>query len=236
METTKITRRKIYEEIAGQIKSQIVKGGLKPGERLPSTKELTESYGVGRSTVREALSALKAWGLIDIRHGEGCYVKEADISEIGKPDFQTLIMNKQTILDLIEARKALEAANAALAAEKRTERDLTDLSAILLRMETNLGNETEGELADIQFHMALAKATQNSIMERLLETISGHMETAIRETRRLQMYSDRQESELLWREHKAIYEAVREQNAGEAQERMKKHLLHVEQVLTQFLT
>lgn len=236
MEIKKITKQKIYEEIANQIKEQLVSGVLKPGDKLPSTKELTERYAVGRSTVREALSALKAWGFIDIRQGEGCYVKEVNVSEVGKPDFQTLIMNKQTILELIEARKALEVSNAALAAEKRTEADLIALDAILQQMQLNLGNEAEGEQADFQFHLKLANATQNTIMVRLLETISGQMETAIRETRRLQMYANRQVSEKLWSEHQQIYDAVKQGDARKAEEAMRHHLFHVERVLTQFLT
>ena len=74
MEVTKLHKQNHYDEIAQQIKEMIVQGQLKMGDKLPSTKELSERFGVGRSTMREALSALKAMGLIEIRQGGACRV------------------------------------------------------------------------------------------------------------------------------------------------------------------
>ena len=185
MEISKISSRKIYEEIASQIKQQIVSGRLIPGEKLPSTRELSEMYQVGRSTVREALGALKAIGLLEIHQGEGSFVRTIKSEEMNMPSLESLLMNRETILELLEARKSLEVSNAALAAEKRTEEDLLNFEQILKAMEQGHGDEAKGEKADILFHLTLAKATHNSIMRRLLETISSQMELAIRETRRL---------------------------------------------------
>ncbi|MBP1154540.1 MULTISPECIES: FadR/GntR family transcriptional regulator [unclassified Paenibacillus] len=235
MEIQKIKSRKIYEVIADQIKEQIVSGGLKPGEKLPSTKELSERFQVGRSTVREALSALKAMGLVEIHQGEGSYVRSIESQDVGLPEFDSLLMSKETVLELIEARKALEIAGAAVAAEKRTDDDLRKFEAVLKRMEEHLGDEEEGERSDIEFHLILAEATHNSIIVRLIDSISSQMQTAIRETRRLEMYANRQVSIQLWREHQAVYEAIRGRNAAAAQEEMRRHLFHVEQILLKFL-
>ncbi|WP_331436810.1 FadR/GntR family transcriptional regulator [Gordoniibacillus kamchatkensis] len=106
---------------------------------------------------------------------------------------------------------------------------------MLKTMEANLGNEEEGERADVEFHRTLAAATHNSIMMRLLESISGQMELAIRETRRLQMYADKAVSKQLWMEHSAIYCAVRDGSPEAAQQAMRDHLLHVERMLEPFL-
>ncbi|MNI04490.1 HTH-type transcriptional regulator LutR [compost metagenome] len=235
MDIIRIAPRKIYEEIADQIKEQITSGKLLPGDKLPSTRELTERFQVGRSTVREALSALKAMGLVEIHQGEGSYVRKVNPSDVEMPPLESLIMSRITILELLEARKSLEISNAALAAEKRTEEDLKAFKLILELMKNNLGDETQGEKADIAFHLTLAKATHNSIIVRLLETISTQMELAIRETRRLQMYSNKSVSTQLWEEHQAIFEAIEAGNASLAQEKMKLHLFHVERVLLQFL-
>lgn len=235
MEIQKIRSRKIYEVIAERIKEQIVSGGLKPGEKLPSTKELSERFQVGRSTVREALSALKAMGLVEIHQGEGSYVRSIESQDVGLPEFDSLLMSKETVLELIEARKALEIAGAAVAAEKRTDDDLGKFEAVLKRMEEHLGDEEEGERSDIEFHLILAEATHNSIIVRLIDSISSQMQTAIRETRRLEMYANRQVSIQLWQEHQAVYEAIRGRNAAAAQEEMRRHLFHVEQILLKFM-
>lgn len=220
--------------MAKQLKQQIVNGRFQPGEKLPSTKELSERFQVGRSSVREALSALKAMGLVDIRQGEGCYVRMINPADIDIPEFDGLLMNPQTVLELLEARMALEVANAAIAARKRTDSDLQTLADVLKKMESHLGDEKVGEMADIAFHQALAQATHNTIMVRLLETISSSMETAIRETRRLFMFADKSVSERLWNEHRAIVDAVANRDADLAQEKMKAHLVHVEQLLNRF--
>lgn len=143
MDIQKISSRKIYEVIADQIKEQIISGQLKPGEKLPSAKELSERFQVGRSTLREALSALKAMGLVEIHQGEGSYVRSIESQDVDLPVFDALLMNRETVIELIEARKALEISNAALAAEKRNAEDITKLEEIIRNMENFLGNEQE---------------------------------------------------------------------------------------------
>lgn len=234
MEITRLNRRSSYEEITEQIKSQIMNGQLKPGEQLPSTKELSEQFAVGRSTMREALSALKAMGLIEIRQGEGCTVKSFNAAEM-ELKLASSMMSKAMLLDLLEARKALEVSNAALAAEKRNEHDLDVFRMSLKAMEHHFGDEREGEKADLSFHLTLAKATHNSVLVRLFESISDTMEAAIRETRRHYMYADENVSKQLWKEHKQIFIAIEAGDAKAAEEAMRSHLFHVERVLTQFL-
>ncbi|MEX2415355.1 MAG: FadR/GntR family transcriptional regulator [Paenibacillaceae bacterium] len=235
MEFTRIQHRKIHEEIAEQMKNQIITGKLIPGQKLPSTRELSEMYQVGMSTIREALSGLKAMGLVESHQGEGSYVKSIGSASMEMPSLESLLMNRETILELLEARKALEVANAGLAAEKRNEQNLVDLEQILNRMKSNLGNEAEGEKADLLFHQTLADSTHNSIMVRLLDTIASQMETVIRETRRLQMYSSASESEQLWREHCVIFNAIKAGEPSEAQAAMITHLQHVENILFRYL-
>lgn len=225
----------MYEIIAEQIKVQIIDGKLIPGQKLISAKELAESYQVGRSTIREALSALKAMGLIETKQGEGSYVRSTQASELMMPEFSALLMNKQTVIDILEAREALEVSNAFLAAGKRTTDDLQAFDHVLTLMSEHLGNEEAGEKADFLFHHTLVRATHNSVMVRLFETISSQMEVAIREARRVYMYGDESVSKQLWSEHEAIYAAVKSQNADLAQIEMKKHLSHVRKVLTPFL-
>jgi GntR family transcriptional repressor for pyruvate dehydrogenase complex len=98
----------MYEIIAEQIKNQIMSGALKPGERLPTSKELSERYQVGRSTVREALSALEVMGFIETRQGEGSTVKIFKSEDVGMPDFQSFLVSRITFDSPVLSKKVLE--------------------------------------------------------------------------------------------------------------------------------
>ncbi|SEM59417.1 FadR/GntR family transcriptional regulator [Paenibacillus sp. OV219] len=227
MEITKLSKRNHYEEIAEQIKRLIVDGKLKVGDKLPSTKEMSEQFGVGRSTMREALSALKAMGYIEIRQGGGCTVINSAPVEVELPELVSLRMNRETLLELLEARQSLEVSNASIAAVKASEADIAALRSIVTEMEASTGDDAEGERTDLLFHKTLAEATQNSIMLRLFESIVSQLELAIREIRRVEIYANRSVAERLYREHLAIFEAIEQRDAALAGERMKVHLEHV---------
>jgi len=235
MEMTRLTKRNHYEEIKDQLMRMILDGAFKVGDKLPSTKEMSERFGVGRSTTREALSALKAMGLIEIRQGGGCRVVRNVLSEVSVPELDSLRMNRGVLLELLEARQSLELSNAAIAAEKRTDEDMEEFRKLIEAMEKSVGNELEGERTDLLFHLTLAKATHNSIIVRLFESIVGQMETAIREIRRVELYANQKVAERLYREHYAIYEAVRLQKPDQASKMMKRHLQHVENILTKYI-
>ncbi|CAM4241937.1 DNA-binding FadR family transcriptional regulator [Paenibacillus endophyticus] len=231
----KLSKRNHYEEITEQIKRLIVEGKLKIGDKLPSTKEISEQFGVGRSTTREALSALKAMGLIDIRQGGGCRVIREAPSEGDLPELQSLRMNRETVLELLEARESLEVSNASIAAIKHTDEDLVALRQLIEQMAQTVGDETEGERLDLQFHLTLARATHNSIMVRLFESIMNHIETAIHDIRRVELYASTAVAERLYQQHSAIVEAIGMRDAELAANRMKQHLQHVEHIVRKHL-
>ncbi|WP_019004079.1 FadR/GntR family transcriptional regulator [Cohnella laeviribosi] len=239
MEVTPLTKRNHYEEITEQLKNQILEGKLKIGDKLPSTREMSERFGVGRSTTREALSALKAMGLIEIRQGGGCRVIRNTLAppaaDVRLPELDSLRMNRTTLLELIEARQSLEVSNALLAADKRTDEDLAYLAGIVREMERAIGDDLEGERTDLQFHLALARAAHNSILLRLFESITSQLEQAIRDVRRVELYANRSVAERLFREHSAIYEAVARRDSALAAESMRLHLEHVESILTKYV-
>lgn len=235
MEIEKLTKRNHYEEITSQLRAMVESGTLKPGDKLPSTKELSERFGVGRSTMREALSALKAMGLIEIRQGGGCRVLYPAEAGFAPPELETLRMNRDTLLHLLEARRTLEVSNAQVAAEKRTDEDLAGMRSLLAEMEGSIGDDDAGERTDVMFHAALAGMTHNPILNQLFQSIASQLERAIREVRRVELYANRQVSERLLNEHKAIYEAVSNGDGEEAARRMKRHLRHVESILMKYL-
>lgn len=235
LDVVKLSKRNHYEEITDQVKRLIVEGKLKVGDKLPSTKQMSEQFGVGRSTTREALSALKAMGMIEIRQGGGCRVISSAPAEVELPELQSLRHNRETVLELLEARESLEVSNAAIAAAKRTEEDLMILRSLIDEMERSAGDEAEGERLDLHFHLTLAKATHNSIMVRLFESIMNHIETAIHDIRRVELYASTAVAERLYEEHSAIFEAIVKQDSELAAGKMKQHLQHIESIVLKHL-
>lgn len=236
MEVTPLTKRNHYEAITEQLKRQILDGRLRVGDKLPSTKEISERFGVGRSTTREALSALKAMGLIDIRQGGGCTViRDGLPAENAFPELESIRLNRETLLELIEVRQSLEVSIARLAAAKRSEADAEALRGIVAEMERVIGDDLEGERTDMQFHLALAGAARNKMMAKLFDSMMTPMEQAIREVRRVELYANRSVAERLYREHAAICEAVAAQDVPGAGNAMERHLRHVESILMKYL-
>ncbi|MGO4349827.1 FadR/GntR family transcriptional regulator [Paenibacillus sp. MCAF9] len=235
LEVEKLSKRNHYEEITEQVKRLIIDGKLKVGDKLPSTKQMSEQFGVGRSTTREALSALKAMGLIEIRQGGGCRVIRSVPIDMELPELASLRMNRKTVLELLEARESLEVSNAAIAAVKHTDEDIKQLSQIIDEMERAAGDESEGERLDLRFHLTLANATHNTIMVRLFESIMNHIETAIHDIRRVELYSSAAVAERLYSEHSTIVEAIAKKDPELAAEQMKQHLKHVESIVLKHL-
>ncbi|WP_413380403.1 FadR/GntR family transcriptional regulator [Alkalihalobacillus sp. 1P02AB] len=228
MSTSHIKPKKIYEIIAEQLTLQIKNEQLKPGERLASVPQLAEQYQVGRSAIREALSALKAVGLIEIKQGEGTFVKEIDhnLAKAVLPSVEW--MRKEDLRELFEIRKMVETGAAKIAATKRTEDDIVSLEQVLEEMEQNLDDGKLGELADIKFHKCVVNATKNEMLKNFLDTVSETMKTAMKEAREKFLYSDKEKLHSLYKEHYEIYLAIKEQNPELAYEKMLNHIVGVE--------
>lgn len=235
MEYKKIKQKKIYEEVAEALLEMIKSGQLKPGDRLDSVEQLATSFQVGRSAIREALSALRAMGLIEIKHGEGTFVKSFDANQLFFPLSIAVLMNREDVTHLLEVRKILESGNIVLAARNRDEKDLRELENILQEMKAEQGNGEIGEKADYRFHKAIATATHNPLLSALLEQVSGLMMETQRETRRIGLFSQQKTSERLYEEHARIYAAIESRDEEEAQRAMLEHLIDVEKLLKSYL-
>ncbi|MCG5025490.1 FadR family transcriptional regulator [Anoxybacillus flavithermus] len=211
-------------------------GQLKPGDKLDSVQQLAENFQVGRAAIREALTALRAMGLIEMKQGEGTYVREFDPAMLSFPISAAILMSKEDVAHLLEVRKLLEVGAAGVAARKRTEEDLRAMQSALTQMREAIGDEELGEKADFLFHMAIAAATKNPLLVSLMNNVSGMMMETMRETRRIWLFAKQATTEQLLEDHIAIFEAIRDQNVELAQERMKEHLGHVEKVLADYIS
>jgi DNA-binding FadR family transcriptional regulator len=165
-----IPRRSLADEVAAQLQQQITLGKYKTGEQLPIEPELMRSFGVGRSTIREAIKILVNSGLLRVQQGLGTFIEGTE--GIKEPLFQRL--KRADINDLEEVRQLLEIKIAEKAAANRTEKDLKEMRRWLaVRKKAaldNLLNETID--ADINFHTAIAVASKNDVLADLYKTFS----------------------------------------------------------------
>jgi GntR family transcriptional repressor for pyruvate dehydrogenase complex len=169
------------EIVVEQILKQLQSGEIATGARLPSQRALAQSFGVGRSSMREALNALAVMGYLDVQQGRGTFIAQQ------LPDANPSISKLQaalkagSLLDVIELRETLECKAAELAAERSDSRHLRRLEQALRDMEESQGDYRRFLQADVEFHITLAEATTNQIFSEivrfLLEKVVGHHET-----------------------------------------------------------
>lgn len=235
MKYKQIKPKKIYEEVAEALLSSIRSGELKPGDKLESVQQLAESFNVGRSAIREALTSLRAMGLIEMRQGEGTYVMEFSSDDLVFPLHSAMLMGEEDVFHLLEVRKILEAGAAYAAAEKRTEADLIKMEKALNEMKEHAGDILLGEKADLDFHFAIARASGNPILVSLMNQVSDLMGESMRETRRICLYTETTTVDRLHEEHEAIFLAIKNESPDLAATSMKEHLFNVESVLSNYM-
>lgn len=232
MDFKPIQQQKIYEQIVEQIKVMISEGNLKPGDRLPAERVLAENLNVSRASLREALSALHLLGLLEIKSGEGTYIKQSDVNSIIQPLALLLMMERDTIFEILEVRKGLEVEAAGLAAMHATDDDIRNMMEIIEEMEKALQTSNLGEVADWKLHFAIAQASRNSLLLRFMNTISDTMRKTIRINRE-QLFRKKGNPQILFSQHQAVVEAIKERNVELARQKMYEHLKFAEEEMKQ---
>jgi GntR family transcriptional regulator, transcriptional repressor for pyruvate dehydrogenase complex len=217
-----IQRRKVYELVAERLLADIVERRLNPGDHLPPERKLADSYRVGRSSVREALRILESRGLIRLV-GHGAF----EVAEYGNPLNQSLrlllSLRDGDLLELYEVRKIMEVEAAGLAAARRTEEDLAAMRSAIDEMLEGLSSRERYIGADVEFHLAVARATGNRIASHMMDAVRDLMRRALSSIYDIPG-SPRRSTE----QHRQILEAIAAGSQEEARERMREHLLRVE--------
>jgi GntR family transcriptional repressor for pyruvate dehydrogenase complex len=210
-------RRKLTETVAEQLLSAIRE--LPPGTKVPSERELTKELGVGRSTVREALNGLAMLGIVEIRHGQGVFVT-GEPAPINEPSAITAALERGVTHEFIEARLIVEVEVARLAARRRTDEDLARLSAALEVQESRLRGDIDA-LVDVaaSFNVLLAAAAHNEVLGAMIQSFVSLMVE-----RGPRIYSLEGFGEWDLKEHRGLFEAVRDRDADLAAERMRVHI------------
>lgn len=217
-----VHRTSVSDEIVTQLTDLIARNVLKPGDRLPPERELCKQFGVGRSSLREALRSLAVMGILDGRIGEGTFV--CDNSQYLEKALQWgFRLDGKQLQDLSETRMMLESQNAYLAAERATAADLVEIAEALAGMGKALEDWGRFLECDLQFHLLIARATHNSILYSLLETTRNHLQEWIKGSLSEPSLAGRR-AELSLREHGQILTALRQRDTEGARLAMTAHI------------
>jgi GntR family transcriptional regulator, transcriptional repressor for pyruvate dehydrogenase complex len=165
-----VRRLKVSDSVAAQLEQLILQGDFKPGEKLPPERILSEQFGVGRSSMREALRLVEANGLVRTTHGVGVFVADSK-AKPGSGLSELLMLEECTVQDFIEVRLPLERDAAALAARRATAADLDGLRRIIAdASDPELSDDGFVKL-DAELHQAIVRITQNGLLLRIMDSI-----------------------------------------------------------------
>lgn len=218
-----VSAGRVSAEIVRQIKSAIREGHVKPGDRLPPERVLTEQFGVSRVTVRDALRVLEATGLVEIRVGAGggAFVTAPDTGDVGEGISNMLLMRTVSPADVTETRLILEIGMLPLVCERATDEDLAILDDICAKAEETLKGDADYDVAlSAEFHTQLANATHNEVIRLLTEPLHHPLESSLRQAKSRAPEMGHEGT----KEHRDLIAAIRAKDVDKAQAIMHKHL------------
>jgi GntR family transcriptional regulator, transcriptional repressor for pyruvate dehydrogenase complex len=213
--------------IVNNILRMIKEGELKPGEKLPSERELATQMNVGRPTVRSALRALASMNVIEIRPGSGTYISSLSAESLIEHLEFVYFLDPKSISQLYEARKALELATVALAAERITNDDLEELENSVIRMKNadGEGKTDDAYELDLAFHRLITTASQNPLLGQFVDVVSELVGIGYRP----KILSMRGTATTPGEDHQLILDALKRRDPDAARSAMLIHLTHSEE-------
>lgn len=222
MNVERISVKKVSESVVEQIEKLIEDGAFQSGEKLPSVREMCDMFGVGRSAIRDAIITLKGKGTVDVRQGEGTYIRRFDSVNL----FNDPLISPESsdVRELYQVRKMLEPKIAEMAALCRSEKHLQELENILTSETSNRWED------DYNFHMTIARASGNQIIIQLMQFIST---TTKKHMNDFHQYIQKNHITInrINEHHQKIYSAIQSNNAAQAKSEMTEHLEYVEEIL-----
>ncbi len=218
---------RVPEEIVDQIRGLIGSGDLRPGDQLPSERELAEQFQVSRASIREALTAMQVMGLLErSRTGGGLAARGNHVWFTIAP-LSTYLATRSHLVEQIEVRRMIEPEMGRLAAERATPDDLARIEQCLVAMEAEIEAGRLGVEADAAFHAAIASTTNNELLTRIVQLIGD----AIREHREIFQTPDGARESLA--EHREIFGAIRSGDGDAAYLHTRQHIDTVRRLLEQ---
>jgi len=230
IEFTPVKTKRLYEDIVEQIQQLIAGGELKPGDKLLAERDLAEKLQVSRVSVREAIRALEMLGFVEIRPGDGTFVRDTDTDDIIRPLAMFLAVDRGSLLEMFEVRRIFETATAGLAAERASSEEVEQIGQLLEKMKEgiNLQDSEKGEEFDTAFHYAVADATHNSLLTKLFRTVSEEFTKAVSIARRQLFLDSASNVQKIIDQHTRVFEAIQARDARRASKAMLEHLTFAE--------
>ncbi|MFG1343574.1 FadR/GntR family transcriptional regulator [Xanthobacter autotrophicus DSM 431] len=212
----------LAETLAHRLREEIASGRLKPGERLPTEQMMSQTYGVSRPIVREAVGRLKHDGLVTTRQGAGAFVAAPEAASTFRIDIADF-SDKEEMSAIVELLMAVEATATAHAAVRRSEEELEAIRAQLEAMQRAIDRGEPGVDEDMGFHRAIAEATGNQYFRDLSRFLDQRVHYFIR-TARSNTARHSGLAQAVQREHEAIYAAIEKKDPAAARAAAEEHL------------
>lgn len=232
MPFTKVEPEKLSAAVVRQIEDLILRGILRPGERLPSERELSDRLGVSRPSLRDAVAALQEDGLLTSKAGSGIFVAEVLGNAFSPALTRLFARNDQAVFDYLSFRRDLEGLAAARAARLASDADLKVIDAVYRRMEAAASKrvmEDEARL-DAEFHLSIIEASHNVVMLHMMRSMFEMLREGVFYNRQIMFRQRTRKGELL-EQHGAINAALQAREPERAQRAVEEHLNFVEQSL-----
>jgi len=225
----KIQAEKLSASVIRQIETLILRGILRPGERLPAERDLSNQLGVSRPSLREAISVLETQGLLASRAGSGVYVANVLGNAFSQPLINLFATHDEALTDYISFRRDLEGLAASRAATMASDTDLQVIGAVFAKMEvasTKRSPEKEAFL-DAEFHLAIIEASHNVIMLHMMRSMFDMLRAGVFYNRQV-MFKQRTTRQSLLDQHRAINAALQARDSHLARAAVESHLDYVE--------
>lgn len=228
----KVQSEKLSQSVVIQIEQLILRGILRPGERLPSERDLAEKFGVSRPSLRAAIAILQERGLLTSRAGAGIYISEALGSAFPKALTDLFAHHDEAFFDYVSFRRDMEGLAAERAATRGSDTDRKTIDTIYQKMEAahQKRNPAEEAALDAEFHLSIIEASHNTIMLHMMRAMYALLREGVFYNRQI-MFKQRITRDMLLDQHQAINSAIQAQNSKAARDAVNAHLNYVERSL-----
>ena len=223
---SRVSSSTLVDDVTDEIRQMILTGEVEPGEFLPTRKELAEQFGVGLSTIQEAIQALSAVGMLESRPGKGTWVREDALDVLIHPEAVRTRLGELDLRKIYEARGAIEVALTKMAAQRATGEDIDRIREAMERMECSMDDDGAFVEADLDFHLGVARAGKNELLEQFYHLSQRLIREAIQEM--VGLSGVKHESIPYQR---AILAAIDQGDPGRAEEAAVEHMAYVDELL-----
>jgi GntR family transcriptional regulator, transcriptional repressor for pyruvate dehydrogenase complex len=229
-----IGRRRLSDDVIGQLKTLLIEKNLKPGDKLPPERDLSGLFQVGRPSIREALRTLDILGFVDIRPGDGVYVRDprgGSFLRNIQESLEILVqLEPKTLLEIFEVRMILEAKTASMAAQFAGPEDLAFLQNAFRELEDHLTDPKSYSEKDWEFHKAIARCSQNNVLFHLINLCSALIKLTSQ-----RFLAVPNITAVFHPDHRTIFQAIQNRSEKKAVRAMTEHLFHAKEYIQRLL-